>query len=40
MTDHEADTRQNWKGTGGADVTMRYIECDPRILRQMFEDVI
>ena len=22
------------------DVTMRYIECDPRILRQMFSDVI
>ena len=22
------------------DVTMRYIECDPRILRKMFEDVI
>ena len=22
------------------DVTMRYIECDPRILRQMFADVI
>ena len=22
------------------DVTMRYIDCDPRILRKMFEDVI
>lgn len=31
---------QQLLGHDSCDVTMRYIDCDPRILRKMFEDVI
>ena len=36
----DMDLVQQLLGHDSCDVTMRYIECDPRILRQMFEDVI
>lgn len=36
----DMDLVQQLLGHDSCDVTMRYIECDPRILRQAFEDVI
>ena len=36
----DTDTVQLLLGHDSCDVSMRYIECDPRILRQAFADVI
>lgn len=36
----DMDTEQLLLGHDSADVTMQYIECDERILRQAFVDVI
>lgn len=37
---HDMDVVQQLLGHDSPDCTMRYIECDERILRQAFEDVI
>lgn len=36
----DMDVVQQLLGHDSPDCTMRYIECDPSILRQAFEDVI